>query len=232
MAKRHLFSLNAPKNWPIERKKYTWITRPSPGPHKLEKCLPLNLLIKHLLKYSRTARETRTILNSGEILVDNKIRKDQKFPIGIMDTIHVKKTKENFRLIVNQDNKYELKKITEAESKLKPCRIINKKTLKKGKVQLNLFDGRNILVDKDIYKVGDTVIFDLEKNKIVDHLKLDKGAMVYILDGKYIGHIGKVNDIVNETGFKANKILFSVNKEKYETLKDYAFVIPEELNKK
>ena len=144
MTKRHLFSLNAPANWPIERKKNVWITRPNPGPHPLNKCLPINILLKQLLKYARTAREVRTILNAGDIIIDNKVRKDYRFPVGIMDSISIKKTDENFRLFIDENNNYQLNKINKDEIKLKPCKIINKRILKKGKIQLNLYDGKNI----------------------------------------------------------------------------------------
>ncbi len=232
MAKKHLFSLNAPANWPIERKKNVWVARPNPGPHSLNKCIPLSILIKNLLGYGRTLREIKTILNSGEILIDSRIRKDYKFPVGLMDGIKIKKTKENFRVIINKNNKYELKKINDEELKLKPCKIIGKKTLKKGKIQLNLYGGRNIIVDKDSYCVGDTLLIDTEKNNINDHLKLAEGSTVYIDDGKYIGTIGKVNSIIIEKGLAKNKIVIIKDKEKIHTLKDYAFVIPEDMFKK
>lgn len=232
MAKRHLFSLNAPANWPIERKKNVWVTRPNPGPHPFNKCIPLSILIKNLLGYGRTLREIKTILNSGEIVVDNRIRKDYKFPVGLMDGIKIKKTNENFRLIINKNNKYELKKINDEELKFKPCKIINKKILKKGKVQLNLYGGRNIIVEKDSYNVGDTLLIDTEKNNIQDHLKLSKGSTVYIDDGKYIGTIGKISEIIVEKSLAKNKILIAKDKEKIYTLKDYAFVIPEDMFKK
>src|SRR3989344_5932427 len=232
MAKKHLFSLNAPANWPIERKKNVWVTRPNPGQHPLNKCLPLSILIKNLLKYGRNLREVKTILNSGEIIIDNKIRKDYKFSVGLMDGIEIKKTNENFRLIINNSNKYELKKINDEELKFKPCKIINKKILKKGRTQLNLYGGRNIIVDKDSYNVGDTLLIDTEKNSIADHLKLAKGSTVYIDDGKYVGGIGKVHDILVEKGLAKNKISIIKDKEKIYTLKDYAFVIPEDMFKK
>jgi len=231
MTKRHLFSLNAPANWPIERKKNIWITRPNPGPHPLDRCLPINILLKHLLKYARTAREVRTILNSGDIIIDNKVRKDYRFPVGIMDSISIKKIDENFRLFINENNNYQLNKINKDEIKLKPCKIINKRILKKGKIQLNLYDGKNILVDKDGYKVGDTVIIDLEKKQIVNHLKLVKGATIYLTAGKYIGYIGKLNNSYTEKGMQQNKIEIIKGKEKFVTLKDYAFVVPEDLFK-
>src|SRR3989344_1854011 len=196
MAKKHLFSLNAPANWPIERKKNVWVTRPNPGQHPLNKCLPLSILIKKLLKYGRNLREVKTILNTGEIINNNKIRKDYKFSVGLMDGIKIKKTNENFRLIINNSNKYELKKINDEELKFKPCKIIT------------------------------------EKNSIADHLKLAKGSTVYIDDGKYVGSIGKVHDILVEKGLAKNKISIIKDKEKIYTLKDYAFVIPEDMFKK
>ena len=232
MTKRHLFSLNAPANWPIERKKYVWVTRPNPGPHQLKRCLSLNMLLKNVLKYARTSREVKVILNSGEVLINNKPVKDDKFPVGIMDNIEIKKTNEHFMLIINEYNKYELKKINKENSKIKPCKIINKTILKKGKTQLNLFDGRNIIVNNSDYKVGDTILIDVEKNKIVDHIKLGKGSTIYIMYGKYIGYIGQLQDVVLEDGMKSNKIVFTKDKEKIETLKDYAFAIPEDLFKK
>ena len=108
MAKKHLFSLNAPKNWPIERKKQIWLTRPNPGPHPLNRCLPLSILLRNVLKYARTMREVKTILNEGGILIDSKVRKDYKFPVGLMDVVEVKKTNEFFRLILDENNKYSL----------------------------------------------------------------------------------------------------------------------------
>ncbi len=231
MAKRHLFSLNAPANWPIERKKYIWVARPNPGPHSLSRSVPLSILLKNLLKYARSLREVKTILNSDGVLIDNKTRKDYKFPVGVMDNIRIVKTNENFRLIINENNKYELHKLNEKEINLKLCKIINKTILKKGKIQLNLFDGRNIIVDKDDYNVGDTIILDLEKNKINHHLKLEKGSTVYIMDGKYIGYIGKIEEIIVKKGMQPNKVLFTKDKEKFETLKDYAFVVTGDLLK-
>ena len=95
MAKRHLFALNAPVNWPIKRKEQKWVIRPSPGPHPLKRCLPLNLLFTGILDYARTSREVRKILHDGEIFVDGRSVKNQKFPVGVMDHIGIKSKNEN-----------------------------------------------------------------------------------------------------------------------------------------
>jgi small subunit ribosomal protein S4e len=225
MVKKHLFSLNAPLNWPIKRKEHKWVTRPNPGPHQLKKSLPLGLLITGLLKYATTSREVKKILKDGVVIINNRVIKDKRFPVGILDNIEIKN--EYFRLIINPENKYQLKKINKEESKLKLCKIINKKILKKGIIQLNLYDGRNILVEKDQYKTGDTIIIDLEKNKIVSHLKLEKNSLVYLIGGKYAGTMGKVESISERKGLQLAKLILKLDKKNIETLKDYAFVIDE-----
>ena len=90
----------------------------------------------------------------------------------------------------------------------------------KGKVQLNLYDGKNVTVDKDDYKVGDSVIFSLNDKKISKHLKLHKKAAVFLTGGRHIGQTGHVEDIVKD------KIIYKDAKgELAETSKQYAFVI-------
>ncbi|MEK6835042.1 MAG: 30S ribosomal protein S4e [Nanoarchaeota archaeon] len=228
MAKRHLFALNAPINWPIKRKEKKWVIRPNLGPHPLNKCLPLSLLIKGILNYATTAREVRKILQNQEIIINKRVIKDPKFPIGIFDNIEIKSKKEHFRLFINSENKYKLIKINENESKLKLCKIINKRILKKGLIQLNLYDGRNILVDKDSYKTGDTIVLDLENNKIVSHLKLEKNSLVYLMGGKYMGSTGKVELITEKNGLQPTRILLKSKDKDIETLKEFAFVIDQD----
>ena len=92
-------------------------------------------------------------------------------------------------------------------------------------MQLNLSNGKNILVDKDSYKVSDTLIMDLLTNKIVDHLPLKEGSIIYLTGGSKIGHVGKVVSITKANGTQQSKILFTLDKTKNETLKEYAFVI-------
>ena len=164
--------------------------------------------------YANTAREVRKILRDEEILIDNRVIKNPKFPVGVMDIINIKSKNEYFILFINSNNKYQLKKINNEESKLKLCKIINKKTLKKRITQLNLYDGRNVLVEKDNYKPGDTIILDLKNNKINSHLKLEKNAFVYIIGGKYIGSIGRVENITERKGLQVAKILIKIGEKR------------------
>ncbi len=105
------------------------------------------------------------------------------------------------------------------EAKIKPCKIIGKKIIKKQKLQLNLYDGKNILTKEKAGNVGDTIIIEIPSQKIKEVLKLEKNALVYLTGGGHTGEIGIVDEI------KGRRITYKRDKDKFETLKKYAFVI-------
>ncbi|MBS3107746.1 30S ribosomal protein S4e [Candidatus Woesearchaeota archaeon] len=224
----HLNRLAIPKSWPISKKKTKWITRPNPGPHPLREALPLNILVRDILKYAKTNKEVKTILNASKILINKVARNDIHFPIGLMDVVEIPETKEQFRIIYNKKGQFKLLKIDEKETNLKPLKIAGKKIIKGKKLQLNLSDGRNIIVAKDDYKVKDVVIFNLKENKIVEKLRLEKGAAVYIVDGKYKGAHGKVKEVILTGNEQPDKITFEHNGTEHVTLAKYAYVIGKE----
>jgi len=230
MVKRHLSMLNAPTSWPLERKKgIKWVARPSPGPHGLHNCITLSLVLRNILKYAKTKHEIKKMLNEGKILINKKVRKDQKFPLGIMDVIEIPLTKEHYRVLYTNKGMFTLHKIPGEESKLKPVKIINKKILKGKKTQLNFNDGRNMIVDKDDFKVNDTLILSLgEKVGIKKHVKFEKGALVYIIEGKYKGVSGMIENI--KTIFTNPTIEVKTKKETFETSQNFAFVIDDSLS--
>ena len=224
MVKRHLKRLNAPKCWPVTKKQNKWITRPNPGPHPIKKCIPLSVLIKDLLKHAETTNEVKKIILKKEILINKKSRKDHKFPVGLMDTVEIERTKEYYRLLINKKGKFILIPIKKEEANIKPCKIIGKKILKKKRIQLNLYDGNNILVEKDNYKVGDSLVLDLTNNKINSHLKLEKNSNVYLTGGSYIGTIATVLEL-NQKDQKIIKLKYG--SQEIKTFKKNIFVVGE-----
>ena len=228
MVKNHIARLTAPTTWAIQRKASPrWVTKPSPGTHKTELSLPLCLIIKEFLNYSKTTREARKIINGKEVLLNNSSVTDYRFPVGLFDIVTFPKLKKSYTLLLNEKGKLFLKDIPTTTLKL--CRIIGKTLLKGKKIQLNLSDSRNILIKKDTYKVGDSVIIELKDNSIKKHLKLDKGAIIYLIKGSHIGSVGKLEVIDEAKGVENSKIKFK-NKEgkSVETLKDYAIVVEKE----
>ena len=219
MGKDHLKRLAAPKAWDLKRKGQKFITKSSPGPHSSRTGMPLGVLLKDTLKYAKTAREAKKILNAGNIKIDGKARKDLRFSIGIFDAIEFTETNEYYRVVLNNRGKMDLIKISKEESSSKPCKIIGKSVID-TKLQLNLYDGKNVLVSGWEYKVGDTLILSLPEQKIKSHITLGKKSMVFLTGGKHVGETGNVEDIVQD------RIIYKDEKGNLiETSKKHVFVV-------
>ncbi len=223
MVKRHLKRLVAPKSWKIKRKGITFVTRPNPGMHSKKNSISINVILRDMLNYAKTTRDVKVMLSKGYILVDGKQIKDHRFAVGLMDLIETPKTKECFRVLLDKKGKISIIKTKQEEKKIKLCKIVGKTVIKKGKIQLNLNDGKNIIIDKNNYNTGDTLVIDVPEQKIKEHLKFEKGAFVYLSGGNHKGESG----IIDET--KNNLIKIKPKSgESFETSKKLAFVIGKE----
>ncbi|MEM4702704.1 MAG: 30S ribosomal protein S4e [Archaeoglobaceae archaeon] len=163
----HQKRLSAPKTYKISRKAGKWVVKPSPGPHNKE-AIPLALVIRDLLQYADTLREARRIIASGEIMVDGVIRRDYKFPVGLFDVITIPKLNKNYRVVFDEKGRYILREIEDYDRKI--YKIVNKTVVKGGRIQLNLFDGTNILGTNE-YKTKDSVLLKIPEKQVIDHLK-------------------------------------------------------------
>ena len=96
-SRKHLKRYKAPKTWPIHPKEDTWTVKPSAGSHAIVDAIPLTLVIRDVLKLADNSREAKRIINSGNVLVDGRVVKDYKFPVGFKDIIEIQKTEEVYR---------------------------------------------------------------------------------------------------------------------------------------
>jgi len=184
----------APKIWKIARKEHVWTVRPKPGPHPANRSRPLSLILRDVLKFADTAKEAKKIIKSGKILVDKRVIKEPAFPVGLMDILEIPDAKKAFRVEISKKG-LEFVEIPINTSE-KICRIEGKTTVKGGLMQLNLHDGRNILVkDPKAYRVFDSVLIQLPDQKILAHYRLEEGATVRIISGKNAGLKGIVEEI-------------------------------------
>lgn len=216
--------LLAPSFWKIKKKATTWVVSPIPGPHKKFECIPLQVMVRDILKMGETAREAKIIIRTGEILVDGKIVKRHAYPVGLMDVVSIPKMKKYFRILPGGKG-LELVEIDEGEAGKKICRIRNKTIVKKGKLQLNLHDGKNLLASKDVYKTGDSVLLKLPEQKILEHIKLEKGNLGLISKGKNSGKIVKIKEVITTRSREPNKIICEMEDAEIEVIKDYVFVV-------
>ncbi|NPA47609.1 MAG: 30S ribosomal protein S4e [Thermococci archaeon] len=233
-AKRHLKRFASPTSWYVERKVYKWAVRPRPGPHSLETSVPLIYLIRDYLGYARTAREARKILNEGKVLVDGKVRRDYKFPVGIMDVVSIPETGENYRVLPNRIGKLILHPISEEEASIKPLRIRNKRMVKGANVQLNLHDGTNHLIrlnspldpQKDRFRTSYTIIMKVPERTIEEVIPFEVGSYVFVTQGKNVFRRGKIVEIRSfPMGWPDVVTIEDESGELFDTLKEYAFVV-------
>ncbi len=226
----HLKRLNASKMWNLEEiKSKKWITKKNPGPHSKKLSIPANILLKEIIGCSQKTRESKWIIANKKMLVNKKIINTIKFPIGLFDTIELANMNKIYRLTIGENRKFIVKEIKETENGIRPCRVISKKTQKKGIMQINLDNGMNLLSDKKEVKIGDTLVIDIKENKIKNHLKFEKGALVMIIDGKYIGKVGTLKEIKKGV-FSDNTVKVLVGDNLIETSGGYAFVLDSRLS--
>ena len=228
MTKRYLKRFPAPRSWKIERKTHQWTVRPLPGKHRLEDSIPLIHVVREMLGHADNYREAKRIINEGKILVDGKVVKDLKRGVGLMDIIEIPLTKERYLVLVDSKGSLKLEALKASEGKDKLLKIVNKTVVKGGKIQLNLHDGRNILLDADKakeYSVNDTLLFNLKNGSIKQHLKYGKGMLAFIMKGAHTGELAKIKTIRKIRSSMPNVVTFEKDKNEFETIENYCFVV-------
>ena len=218
---KHLKRLAAPRRWTIPKKTHKWTVKPSPGPHSKEHGIPVMVVIRDYIKHCDTGPEARRIIGAGMIHVDGDRIRDYKRPLGFMDVLSIPETKENFRVLLDNRGKIRMIKISKSEAKWKLTRIENKVTIKGGKVQLNLHDGRNILLKKNKYKTGDVLKIELPFQKILAEYTFEKGNTAMVIDGKHAGQIAPIFDYEVTRSSQPNIVHFK----EFSTIKNNVFVI-------
>lgn len=205
--RKHLKRLAAPGHWPIRRKERPFTIRTRPGAHPLHESLPLAVIVRDLLNLTSTYNETRRVIAQGHVKVDGKPRKDYKYAVGLMDVIEIPEVKTRLRVLPAARHLLQLHSIPKKEADLKLCKITGKTTVAKGSIQLQLHDGRNILLPvedpkakaKEPYRVGDTLLIKVPDQAIRDHIPLQEGVTAIITGGDHTGFMGTLTKIDAET---------------------------------
>ena len=209
MSKRHLKRLAVPITWNIKRKASKFIARPN---GYLEHAMPVAVIMKELLCLSSSRSETKKIMRDGKVRVDGTVVKDDKLPVGLMAIISIDGVGD-FRMLLNGHGYMFLKKTDSKEAGIKPCRIVSKNTLKKGRMQIGFHDGRTSVAELKGSGMGDTVVFSVPDFKVLNHLKLEKGAGVYIIGGSNVGSTGVVENISGSVTVKVGETVVQASKE-------------------
>lgn len=233
----HLKRKPAPKLWPIHRKEAVWTVMPKPGPHSLSRSLPLALIVRDILGFAKTAKEAKNIISQGKILVDGKIRCDERFLVGLMDIISIPETKKYYRVLPSPKGLF-LHPIEADEAKFKLYRIEDKTIVKGGKTDLNLHDGTSLLInevnavtlEKDVYNTLDVLKLSIPDRELLGYNKLTVGTPALTIGGKNMGTYGVIDTIEKQTDKKRRDLLVTLKDPKgqqFQTILDFVFVLGE-----
>jgi small subunit ribosomal protein S4e len=226
----------APRFWPIHRKEAVWIVRPSPGPHSLEKCLPLSLVLRDILEVAETRKEAKKIIGQGKVYVDGKVRRKDDFPVGLMDVISMPDLNKFYRILPSHKGLF-LYPISKEEADFKLLRVEDKTIAKNGNLQIAFHDGSNLLMkgeaespEKVVYETFDILKLGLPEKQVLDQLKTKKGNIAVITGGKNVGKQGKIVEVEKTEAKKRRNALVVIEDEKgnrYQTILDFVFSVGE-----
>ncbi|MHC3129598.1 MAG: 30S ribosomal protein S4e [Candidatus Bathyarchaeota archaeon] len=231
----HLKRKPAPKIWPIHRKEAVWTVMPKPGPHSLSRSLPLVLIVRDMLKFAKTSKEAKKIISQEKITVNGKVRRDERFLVGLMDVISILDAKKSYRVLPSRKGLF-LHPIDSSEAAFKLCRIEDKTVVKDGNMHLDLHDGTNSLIkvsnpqnpEEDIYHTLDVLKLSVPDRELLGHTKLTVGAPAIIIGGKNIGKYGKVTTIEKKPNQKRRDLLVTIedkNGDQFQTILDFVFIL-------
>jgi len=198
--KKHLSRLAAPRHWMLDKLSGKYAPKPSPGPHKGRECLPMAVLLRNKLKYALTMKEVTMIVMQRHIKVDGKVRTDTHYPVGFMDSVTIEKTGQHFRLSFDTKGRFFLVPITHEDTKMKLCRVKQRSVGKGGVPHIVTHDGRTLRYPDPEVKVNDTVLLNINDNKIVDHVKFEVGNIAMITGGFNHGRVGVIFNIEKHDG--------------------------------
>lgn len=220
--KKHLKRLPAPRTWKLARKEVVWAYKPRPGPHGTEGGLPLAMVLRDHLRLVDNAREAERTIFGRNVLVDGRVVTDPKFPVGLMDVLTLVPMKANFRVLLDGRGKLALVPIEAGEAAWKLCRVQDRGTVRGGKAQLRLHDGRTILLSKHEYATGTTLKVAVPKQKILSALPLAQGHLALLTGGQHAGELVHVDRVERTRNPRANLVHFT---EGFSTVVDYVFVV-------
>lgn len=175
------------KKIPIPRKGTKYVARSFMD---LDNSIPVVVAVREMLKLAKTKKEVKKMINQKLLKINGKEVKEIRDSIRLFNIFSADK---NYVLKLNSSGRFFLEETKQFKERI--CKVLNKKLISQGRVQLNLHDGTNVVTDKKI-DVHDTVLLDLS-SKIAGHIPFEKGKNCFIISGRYVGKKGKIESSEN-----------------------------------
>jgi small subunit ribosomal protein S4e len=188
-----------------------------------------------MLGVAETRKEAKMIVSQGKVYVDGKVRRNDDFPVGLMDVISMPDMKKFYRVIPSHKGLM-LNPISAEEAGFKLFRVEDRTTLRNGTVQIALHDGSNMRVKQETaeapqeisYATFDILKASLPDKEVLGSIQTKVGNLAIITGGKNIGKQGKIVEIEKTEAKKRRNALVVVEDEKgnrYQTILDFVFSI-------
>lgn len=188
-----------PKSWPVPRKGSTFVVKPISGE------IPVLIILRDILKIAQNRKEVKKAIHMNNVLINGRAIREDKVGMSLFDSLTIVPSKKSYRIDLAQNGKFRVIEIDEKNAGKKIAKVVNKKTLKGKKVQLNLNDGNNFLSE---VKCGtnDSVVVDFKSKKIEKCLELKDKAEVIVFAGKHAGKKGIIEKLKLERKMASVKI--------------------------
>ena len=212
----HLKRQQSPKNWPIERKGTAYLVRPN---YNGENGVPVLIAVRDMLKLAKNRKEVKHAMNSKQVTLNHRPIFSDKDTVQLFDVITIipakdsKHGEKNYKLVMGKNKKFGLQEISIAQAGHKLAKIINKKTLRGNKTQINLSDGRNFLSDIKC-SVNDSALVNLKSKRLEKCLPMKQGERVIVYAGKHAGEEGKIIAVEKEN----NRVKLEIENESVDIL--------------
>jgi small subunit ribosomal protein S4e len=169
--------------------------------------MPLNMVMRDVLGVATSNREVRHILNQGLVSIDGRVCKETRRSVGLMDVLTL--GEDNYRCVLDHKGRLRYRPIPASDASWKVCRIEGKTTIKGGKTQLNLHDGRNVIVDDaSAYSTNDALKLALPSQDILEHITFAEGTRCFLIGGVHVGTFADVREYIVKRSSMANEVQF------------------------
>jgi len=205
-----------------------WTIKPAPGPHPLEKSIPLRIVVRDYLSLARTAKEADGAIANGDVLVDGKVRRAPDFPVGFMDVVKIPSLNRSYRVLMDHRGRLILFEIDPSEASMKLCKVVRKQNIKGKKIQLTLHDAKNITGELHDYKVGDVVKLGLPEQKLIERIPFEVGSIAMVTGGRNVSRVGRISEIRLIVGTQPNIVTLKTDGDTFQAPEHYIFVLGKE----
>jgi small subunit ribosomal protein S4e len=216
----------APVFWDINRKQGRFILRTHPGTHSKKYAYSLGVILRDILKVTTTMHEAKKIVDAGKVKVDNVIRYNVHFPIGLMDTVELVPSQKVYRFVPKNSLLLYPIEINDNEKLLKLVKIKTKNIIKGNKIQYGFHDGKTV-ISEGIYSVGDSCLVKVPELEIIDTLKLQSDSLAILTRGDNAGSMGKIEEIKEGTFSLPKRAIIRVDSRLLEIPIDMIMVVSE-----